>query len=89
MKGVLNMTVNTNTLVAMTEANQNFSKVTRLVDDEGIAVILKNNKPRYIVVNFDEYDEIRTARENRKKMIEAAANDLIRENMDALLELAK
>ena len=83
------MTVNTNTLVAMTEANQNFSKVTRLVDDEGIAVILKNNKPRYIVVNFDEYDEIKTARENRKKMIEAAADDLIRENMDALLELAK
>jgi antitoxin Phd len=89
MKGVLNMTVNTNTLVAMTEANQNFSKVTRLVDDEGIAVILKNNKPRYIVVNFDEYDEIRTARENRKKMIDAAADELIRENMDALLELAK
>ena len=89
MKGVLNMTVNTNTLVAMTEANQNFSKVTRLVDDEGIAVILKNNKPRYIVVNFDEYDEIRAARENRKKMIDAAADELIRENMDALLELAK
>lgn len=55
------MTVNTNTLVAMTEANQNFSKVTRLVDEEGIAVILKNNKPRYIVVNFDEYDEIAAA----------------------------
>ena len=83
------MTVNTNTLVAMTEANQNFSKVTRLVDDEGIAVILKNNKPKYIVVNFDEYDVIKTARENRKKMIDAAADDLIRENMDALLELAK
>lgn len=83
------MTVNTNTLVAMTEANQNFSKVTRLVDDEGIAVILKNNKPKYIVVNFDEYDEIRSARENRKKMIDTATDDLIRENMEALLELAK
>ena len=83
------MTVNTNTLVAMTEANQNFSKVTRLVDDEGIAVILKNNKPRYVVVNFDKYDEIKTARENRKRMIDSAADDLIRENMDALLELAK
>ena len=83
------MTVNTNTLVAMTEANQNFSKVTRLVDEEGIAVILKNNKPRYIVVNFDEYDEIRAAREARKAMIDAAANDLLLENMEALQELAK
>jgi len=83
------MTVNTNTLVAMTEANQNFSRVTRLVDEEGIAVILKNNKPRYIVVNFDEYDEITAVRNMRKKMIDAAADDLLRDNMDALLELAR
>lgn len=41
------MTVNTDILVPMTEANQNFSKVTRLVDESGMAVILKNNKPRY------------------------------------------
>ena len=83
------MTVNTNTLIAMTEANQNFSKVTRMVDDEGIAVILKNNKPKYIVVSFDEYDEIITARENRKKAIDTSADDLIRKNMDSLRELAK
>ena len=83
------MMVNTDNLVAMTEANQNFSRVVRTVDESGLAVILKNNKPRYIVVNFDEYDEIKTARENRKRMIDSAADDLIRENMDALLELAK
>lgn len=83
------MTVDTNTLVAMTEANQNFSKVTRLVDEEGLAVILKNNKPRYIVVNFDEYDEIKTARQNRRKLVDTATDELIRENMEALRELAK
>ena len=48
------MMVNTSALVPMTEANQNFSKVTRLVDEAGLAVILKNNKPRYIVVDFEE-----------------------------------
>lgn len=83
------MTVDTNTLVAMTEANQNFSKVTRLVDEEGLAVILKNNKPKYIVVSFDEYDKIATARENRRNLIDNAADELIRENMEALEELAK
>ena len=31
------MTVETTTLVPMTEANQNFSKVTRLVDEAGLA----------------------------------------------------
>ena len=83
------MTVDTNTLVAMTEANQNFSKVTRLVDEEGLAVILKNNKPKYIVVSFDEYDKFAAARESRRNLIDNAADELIRENMEALEELAK
>lgn len=83
------MNVNTNSLIAMTEANQNFSKVTRLVDEEGLAVILKNNKPKYIVVGFEEYDEIKTAMQNRKKKINSLADELIGENMEALTELAK
>lgn len=39
------MNINTNTMVSMTEANQNFSKVARLVDQYGSAVVLKNNPP--------------------------------------------
>ena len=56
------MFIDTNLIVPMTEANQNFSKVVRLVDDNGMAVIMKNNKPRYMVVGFSEYDEIQAAR---------------------------
>lgn len=51
------MTINTNTLVAITEANQNFSKVARLVDEHGTAVILKNNVPRYLVVDFSKAED--------------------------------
>ena len=83
------MTVETGTLIPMTEANQNFSKVTRLVDESGLAVILKNNRPRYIVVNFEEYDELQAARAARKKRIEAVADQLIAENLEAFQELAK
>lgn len=83
------MTVETSTLVPMTEANQNFSKVTRLVDEAGLAVILKNNKPRYIVVDFEEYDALQAARAARRQKVEAAADQLIEENLDALRELAK
>lgn len=83
------MTVETNTLVPMTEANQNFSKVVRLVDEAGLAVILKNNRPRYIVVDFEEYDEFQAARAARKQRIEAAADNLIAENLEAFRELAK
>ena len=48
------MTIDTNTMVSITEANQNFSKVTRVVDEHGTAVILKNNVPRYLVIDFSK-----------------------------------
>ena len=83
------MMVNTDNLVAMTEANQNFSKVVRTVDESGLAVILKNNKPRYIVVDFDEYNNIAAALQMRKAKIDGTADRLIDENLEALLELAK
>lgn len=83
------MMVNTDYLVPMTEANQNFSKVARTVDESGMAVILKNNKPRYVVVDFDEYDTIVAAMQMRQVKIDSAAEKLIDENMEALLELAK
>ena len=51
------MTVNTQALVSITEANQNFSKVARLVDDFGSAVILKNNVPRYVIMKFGEAEK--------------------------------
>ena len=51
------MTIDTRTMVSMSEANQNFSKVARLVDERGSAVILKNNVPRYLVIEFSKIDE--------------------------------
>lgn len=48
------MNINTNSLVSITEANQNFSRVARLVDENGSAVILKNNVPRYLIVEFSQ-----------------------------------
>lgn len=47
------MKVNTKNLVSITEANQNFSRVARMVDENGPVVILKNNTPRYLLVEFE------------------------------------
>jgi antitoxin Phd len=80
------MTLDTDQLVPMTEANQNFSKVARLVDKSGMAVILKNNKPRYMVLSFSEYDKIQAA---RAKFIGSAADAVIAENLEALRKLAQ
>ena len=48
------MMISTDTLISITEANQNFSKVARLVDEKGAAVIMKNNAPKYIVIEFSK-----------------------------------
>jgi len=80
------MNIDTRVLVPMTEANQNFSKVVRLVDESGMAVIMKNNKPRYMVLGFSEYEEIQAA---RRKLFNETADNVISENLDALRELAK
>ena len=47
------MTIDTNAVVSMTEANRNFSKVTRLAEQNGQAVIFKNNRPKYMLIDLD------------------------------------
>ena len=47
------MQINTNTIVSVTEANQNFSRVTRIAEKNGQAVIFKNNRPKYMVIDLD------------------------------------
>ena len=51
------MMINTDNLVSITDANQNFSRVARMVDEKGAAIILKNNVPRYILKEFDPLEE--------------------------------
>ena len=51
------MMINTDNQVSITEANQNFSRVARMVDENGAAIILKNNVPRYILMEFNQLEE--------------------------------
>lgn len=47
------MMINTNAIVPASEASQNFSRVTRIADAQGQAVIFKNNKPKYLLVDIE------------------------------------
>lgn len=80
------MNINTKNLVSITEANQNFSRVARLVDENGAVVILKNNVPRYVLVEFSQVEQEQLA-ENED--IEAVSKRLIEKNRIAYEELAK
>ena len=78
--------VNTDNLISITEANQNFSKVTRMVEEKGAAVILKNNVPRYIVVEFSRAEEIQEAAD---KDVMSISKRLIEQNREAYKVLAQ
>ena len=80
------MTVNTKNLVSITEANQNFSRVERLVDENGAAVILKNNVPRYVLLEFSQAEQEQLAEDED---ILAVSKRLIAKNRRAYEELAK
>ena len=47
------MMINSNQIVSMTEANQNFSKVVRRCEDCGCVLIFKNNKPKFGCLDID------------------------------------
>lgn len=47
------MQINTNTIVSVTEANQNFSRVSRIAEKNGQAVIFKNNRPKYMLIDLE------------------------------------
>ena len=80
------MTIDTNTVVSMTDANQNFSKVARVVDTYGKAVIFKYNAPRYLVIEFSAADQVETAEDEN---VFASANKFLDLYDEAFKELAK
>lgn len=80
------MMVNTNNLVSITEANQNFSKVARLVDERGAAVIFKNNTPRYLILEFSQAEKMQAA--DDEDVLNLSAR-LMAKNHAAYEELAK
>ena len=80
------MKIDTNTMISITEANQNFSKVARLVDEHGTAVILKNNVPRYLVIDFNRAEKDSTASDEDVLNI---SKRLIAQNQEAYEVLAK
>lgn len=80
------MNVNTENLVSITEANQNFSRVARMVDEKGPVVILKNNTPRYLLVEFNNAEEEQHASDED---VLAISKRLIAKNRKAYEVLAK
>jgi len=80
------MTISAENLVSISEATQNFSKVARLVDEKGTAIILKNDAPRYVLVDYSLFQQDVIANDAD---VNAAASRILAKHIKAFEELAK
>ncbi|NLB41757.1 MAG: type II toxin-antitoxin system Phd/YefM family antitoxin [Clostridiales bacterium] len=80
------MNINVENLVSISEANQNFSKVARLVDEKGTAIILKNNAPRYVLLDYSLFRQNATADDVD---VDVVASRILSKHIKAFEELAK
>jgi len=80
------MNININNLVSISEANQNFSKIARMVDENGAAVILKNNKPRYVLIEYSQLEKEEIVGDME---VEDVAKNILFRHLKAFEELAK
>ncbi len=52
------MLIDTKKTVSITSANQNFTQLLKQVDKLKNIVIMKRNKPKYIILDFASYEEL-------------------------------
>ena len=85
------MQINIENLVSISEANQNFSKVARMVDTNGTAVILKNNTPKYVLVDYQTLikEEKVTPTVAEQSTLDEVATSVLSQHLNAFKELAK
>ena len=67
-------------------ANQNFSRVTRIAETNGQAVIFKNNRPKYMLVDLDNSPLIDMTDDEK---IDFVAARILKKYKPAFMELAK
>lgn len=73
-------------MVSITEANQNFSKVARKASKQEEVIILKNNKPKYVLIDIENTNYIKLTELEKLKII---AERILDKHKKAFEELAK
>ena len=80
------MMINTYAIVSMTEANQNFSRVVRIAESNGQAVVFKNNKPRFLLIDMERTPLLDMTDDEK---IDVVAARIMKKYKPAFEELAK
>ena len=81
------MQLDTKMIVSVSEANKNFSRVARVADSNGRAVIFKNNKPKYLMIDLEQESLLYDLTDEEE--LEIASKRIMKQFMPAFEELAK
>lgn len=81
------MNPNAQMLVPISEANKGFSRVMHMADIHGRVVILKDNKPKYLLVDLEQESLIYDLTEEEK--LEIASKRIMRQHKPTFEKLAK
>ena len=80
------MLLDTREMISVTEANLNFSRATRIADQRGKAVILKGNRPKYLLLDIEADPRLLLSDE---ELIGISATRIFKNHRAAFEELAK
>ena len=80
------MQIDSNAIVSVTEASQDFSQITRMAESHGHLVIFKNNKPKYMLIDLDKEPQIEMTEDEKLQFV---SERILREHRAAFEELAK
>ena len=80
------MELKTEEIISISEADQNFPSVARIADRNGRAIIFRNNKPKYMLVDLDRSPVLDLTDDEK---IDIVAARILKRHKAAFLELAK
>lgn len=80
------MLIDSTAMVNISEVNQNFSKVSKLVDIKKKVIVMKNNKPKYIIIEYPDERERKLLPDEDVKKI---GKEIITENLNLFKRLAE
>ena len=81
------MKIDAKMIVSLSQAKKDFSQATRIADSYGRAVILKNNKPKYLLIDLEQEMLIHDLTDEEK--LEIASKRILKQYKPAFEELAK
>ena len=80
------MKFDTDQVVSISEANQNFSRVARMAEEKGSVVIFKKNKPKFKLVSLEQGTDLELTDDEK---IDLVAARILKKYRKAFEELAK